>query len=281
MLSAVRSIYSAKTDDPALWTTAVEYLLWQTKNTEYYDALVSEALKFVDKPYSFHTPPCEAARAVMTFSVESGLKRRETGVLARTLLGRISKVKYDSGSAARPLLIYLASLRDPADLELLRSFLGHENESLVATVVWAMAAIQPKAAIAAARLEVAKLLASKDTQREFYWRVEPYLDLFFWQEDREAIDLIERAIQNLGDGTPEQVVAQARTQAERLLRWLRARGIEDRVRCAAEYAKGCRLSKHRRQEIVDRLIREGGDPKRCAVLTEGGNHPFPSDLLPQ
>jgi hypothetical protein len=107
------------------------------------------------------------------------------------------------------------------------------------------------------------------------------LDLFFWQEDRASIEPLERAIQSLGDRKPEEAedVAQARTQAERLLRWLRARGIEDRLRSAAVYAKDCRLSKQWRQEVVDRLIREGGDPKQCAVLMEGADLPFQGNPL--
>jgi hypothetical protein len=281
MQSAVDSIYSAKTSARDLRIGAAEYLLWQTKEDEYYDALVAEALKFVDAPASWITPEYYAARAVMRFSFESGLKRRETGVMARTLLGRISKDKYESGGAARGFVVYLASLHEVADLELLRAFLGHEDKSFVATVIWAMAAIQPEAAIDAARQEVAKAVASENKEWAFRWQVAPYMDLFFWQEDRASVEAIERVVQSLGDRQMEedQYKIQAKIQAERLVRCLRARGIDDRVRSAAEYAEGCRLSNRLRREIADRLIREGGDPKRCAVLTEERNDLFSVDSL--
>jgi hypothetical protein len=212
-------------------------------------------------------------RAVLQFSSELGHKRAESAAMIRSLLERIPMDAHADYSGMRTLVSNLGLLGEPNDLELLTRYCEHDDASMVVTAIYAVARIKPELALEKARGRIRNYLEGMGRNVSFGWYVMPYFDLIFWQEDKSAIEILERALEKKLKDEPDRTdwVAEARL----LLDYLRAAGVEERTECAIRYAgRGYFGESWLRgqgaerwlQDVGKRLVREGADPNRCQPL---------------
>jgi hypothetical protein len=101
---------------------------------------------------------------------------------------------------------------------------------------------------------------------DYNWNVYAYLELLFWQNDRDAIPALKRARALLSLEELERWHGQNDPQP--LIDYLEARDPADRLAAAMAFAKRRRVEQAWLKDVADALVMAGVKPEDCRMLLD-------------
>ena len=239
---AVLDVYDLPETDRCVRVAALHYLLHNTHADRYFADLRRESLTPRKAPNQYDDPPSAATGALLVIGAEDQGRRPQVTETVRLLLERILMNSHPTWSQLEQLVSYLGSYGGPGDVALLSKYC--EQSSVRVEAAYALAQIEPAAALEAARRHVASQIATQrgkpvSQYSTRYWNeVNNYSDLFVAFGDRRVIESYEEFLKHLAaHSQPGYELTYYQERITSMLKVLLAKDAHDELECAIEYVR--------------------------------------------